>query len=173
MEVCPYLSHPPTPCASLLTLPSTSSPSHILPLTHIPLPNTLPPHLTSHTAGTGSRCNRETSSDGNRERHHPRPCGAVQGEQRSPPSLHTHTHTHKPHPQAQAEKDRKMAETIAEMRKSFYCDLCDKQYTKYSEYDNHLNSYDHHHRQVPQYTIVYSLYISVYHSLQSVYLSIP
>ena len=43
MEVCPYLSHPPTPCASLLTLPSTSSPSHILPLTHIPLPNTLPP----------------------------------------------------------------------------------------------------------------------------------
>jgi len=41
-----------------------------------------------------------------------------------------------------------MAETIAEMRKSFYCELCDKQYTKYSEFDNHLNSYDHHHRQV-------------------------
>ena len=35
-----------------------------------------------------------------------------------------------------------------EMHKSFYCELCDKQYFKYSEFDNHLNSYDHHHRQV-------------------------
>ena len=64
------------------------------------------------------------------------------------------THPHTLHLQAQAEKDRKMAETIAEMRKSFFCDLCDKQYTKYSEFDNHLNSYDHHHRQVQQYIIV-------------------
>ena len=50
--------------------------------------------------------------------------------------------------QAQAEKEDKLVETILEMNKSFYCDLCDKQYFKYSEYDNHLNSYDHHHRQV-------------------------
>ena len=48
----------------------------------------------------------------------------------------------------QAEKEDKLVETILEMNKSFYCDLCDKQYFKYSEYDNHLNSYDHHHRQV-------------------------
>jgi hypothetical protein len=48
---------------------------------------------------------------------------------------------------AQAEKEDKLVETILEMNKSFYCDLCDKQYFKYSEYDNHLNSYDHHHRQ--------------------------
>ncbi|CAI8054698.1 G patch domain-containing protein 8 [Geodia barretti] len=47
----------------------------------------------------------------------------------------------------QAEKEDKLVETILEMNKSFYCDLCDKQYFKYSEYDNHLNSYDHHHRQ--------------------------
>ena len=30
----------------------------------------------------------------------------------------------------------------------FYCELCDKQYYKYKEYDNHVNSYDHAHRQV-------------------------
>lgn len=50
--------------------------------------------------------------------------------------------------QVQAEKEQRLAETLMEMRRSFYCQLCDKQYYKYSEYDNHLNSYDHHHRQV-------------------------
>ena len=37
---------------------------------------------------------------------------------------------------------------IAKMRKDFYCELCDKQYTKYSEFDNHINSYSHAHKQV-------------------------
>ena len=41
-----------------------------------------------------------------------------------------------------------IADSTSELRKSYYCELCDKQYSKYSEYDNHLNSYDHHHRQV-------------------------
>ncbi len=54
---------------------------------------------------------------------------------------------------AQAQKDMEMAETIFEMRKSFYCELCDKQYTKYSEWDNHINSYSHHHNQVGQVTV--------------------
>ena len=56
---------------------------------------------------------------------------------------HTHTHT-----QAQVNKDKQIAESTAELRNHYYCSLCDKQYTKYTEYDNHLNSYDHHHRQV-------------------------
>ncbi|KAI4786403.1 hypothetical protein KUCAC02_037141, partial [Chaenocephalus aceratus] len=30
---------------------------------------------------------------------------------------------------------------------SFYCELCDKQYERHPQYDNHVNSYDHHHRQ--------------------------
>ena len=60
----------------------------------------------------------------------------------------SHPHTSLHHDQTQAEKDQKLAETIMEMHKSFYCELCDKQYFKYSEFDNHLNSYDHHHRQV-------------------------
>ena len=40
-----------------------------------------------------------------------------------------------------------MAEVIAEMKKSFYCQLCDKQYNNYKEYDNHINSYSHAHNQ--------------------------
>ena len=52
----------------------------------------------------------------------------------------------------QAEKEEKLAETIYEMNKSYYCDLCEKQYFNYSEYDNHINSHDHHHRQVGSHT---------------------
>nr|XP_057920168.1 zinc finger protein 804A [Doryrhamphus excisus] len=30
---------------------------------------------------------------------------------------------------------------------SLYCALCDKQYVRHQQYDNHINSYDHHHKQ--------------------------
>jgi hypothetical protein len=50
--------------------------------------------------------------------------------------------------QEQAEKDDKLASILMEMNKAFYCELCDRQYTKYAEYDNHINSYSHHHQQV-------------------------
>ncbi|KAK2824615.1 hypothetical protein Q5P01_021790 [Channa striata] len=30
---------------------------------------------------------------------------------------------------------------------TFYCELCDKQYVRHQQYDNHINSYDHHHKQ--------------------------
>ncbi|XP_056250782.1 uncharacterized protein LOC130181060 [Seriola aureovittata] len=30
---------------------------------------------------------------------------------------------------------------------SLYCELCDKQYVRHQQYDNHINSYDHHHKQ--------------------------
>ncbi|KAM9803756.1 uncharacterized protein ACB057_007229 [Neosynchiropus ocellatus] len=30
---------------------------------------------------------------------------------------------------------------------SFYCELCDKQYVRHQQFDNHINSYDHHHKQ--------------------------
>ena len=29
----------------------------------------------------------------------------------------------------------------------FYCAVCDKQYAKVTEYENHLSSYDHHHKK--------------------------
>ena len=50
--------------------------------------------------------------------------------------------------QAQVAKEQAIADATEEMRKTYHCELCEKQYNKYSEYDNHLNSYDHHHRQV-------------------------
>lgn len=33
------------------------------------------------------------------------------------------------------------------MQDVFLCELCNKQYTKLREWDNHLSSYDHHHRK--------------------------
>ena len=36
---------------------------------------------------------------------------------------------------------------MTEMKRSFYCQLCDKQYNNYKEYDNHINSYSHAHNQ--------------------------
>uniref|UniRef100_A0A3B3HPU4 C2H2-type domain-containing protein n=1 Tax=Oryzias latipes TaxID=8090 RepID=A0A3B3HPU4_ORYLA len=30
---------------------------------------------------------------------------------------------------------------------SFYCELCNKQYMRQQQFDNHINSYDHHHKQ--------------------------
>lgn len=38
----------------------------------------------------------------------------------------------------------------AELKKAnevFYCETCEKQYVKITEWENHIMSYDHHHRQ--------------------------
>ncbi|KAJ3353538.1 G patch domain-containing protein 8 [Allomyces javanicus] len=35
----------------------------------------------------------------------------------------------------------------AQVLRAFYCELCDKQYAKAAEFENHLSSYDHHHRK--------------------------
>lgn len=40
-----------------------------------------------------------------------------------------------------------MASQIATTLRSFYCSLCDKQYQTVAQYDEHTNSYAHHHRQ--------------------------
>lgn len=40
---------------------------------------------------------------------------------------------------------------------SFYCELCDKQYVRHQQYDNHINSYDHHHKQVSHNTLTLEL----------------
>lgn len=33
---------------------------------------------------------------------------------------------------------------------NLYCELCDKQYVRHQQFDNHINSYDHHHKQVSE-----------------------
>ncbi|KAF8587349.1 hypothetical protein K439DRAFT_1630841 [Ramaria rubella] len=45
-----------------------------------------------------------------------------------------------------AEKEA-LANQIASTLKPFYCALCDKQYQTVAQYDEHTNSYAHHHKQ--------------------------
>ncbi|XP_028631912.1 zinc finger protein 804B [Grammomys surdaster] len=46
-----------------------------------------------------------------------------------------------------AEKERSTAKALEDAKANFYCELCDKQYNKHQEFDNHINSYDHAHKQ--------------------------
>nr|XP_029542489.1 zinc finger protein 804A-like [Oncorhynchus nerka] len=46
-----------------------------------------------------------------------------------------------------SQKERTMAEALGDLKANFYCELCDKQYYKHQEFDNHINSYDHAHKQ--------------------------
>ncbi|KAM6087316.1 zinc finger protein 804B [Chlamydotis macqueenii] len=46
-----------------------------------------------------------------------------------------------------AEKEEAAAKALEDVKANFYCELCDKQYHKHQEFDNHINSYDHAHKQ--------------------------
>ncbi|XP_036174438.1 zinc finger protein 804A [Myotis myotis] len=46
-----------------------------------------------------------------------------------------------------AEKENTIAKALEDLKANFYCELCDKQYHKHQEFDNHINSYDHAHKQ--------------------------
>ncbi|KAG0221508.1 G patch domain-containing protein 8, partial [Actinomortierella wolfii] len=48
--------------------------------------------------------------------------------------------------EAVRKRDEIQAE-LAQVKAAFYCALCDKQYERISEYEGHLNSYDHHHKK--------------------------
>ncbi|EDQ89510.1 uncharacterized protein MONBRDRAFT_25219 [Monosiga brevicollis MX1] len=50
-------------------------------------------------------------------------------------------------PQAKAEKQEQIQAAVKAQNQVFLCEVCNKQYTKISEYENHLSSYDHHHRK--------------------------
>lgn len=50
-----------------------------------------------------------------------------------------------------AEKEKAIAKALEDLRANFYCELCDKQYQKHQEFDNHINSYDHAHKQVREF----------------------
>ncbi|XP_035234297.1 serine-rich adhesin for platelets-like, partial [Stegodyphus dumicola] len=45
------------------------------------------------------------------------------------------------------EKEKAVQEGLASLKANFFCELCEKQYYKYHEFDNHMNSYDHAHKQ--------------------------
>ncbi|KAI1899506.1 hypothetical protein AGOR_G00062500 [Albula goreensis] len=46
-----------------------------------------------------------------------------------------------------AEKEKTMVKALEDLKANFYCELCDKQYYKHQQFDNHINSYDHAHKQ--------------------------
>lgn len=50
--------------------------------------------------------------------------------------------------QVMAEREHKIQSEVKEIRKVFYCDLCNKQYKLAMEFEAHLSSYDHNHRKV-------------------------
>lgn len=47
----------------------------------------------------------------------------------------------------QVAREEGIRERLREATDVFYCDVCDKRYVKVMEFDNHLSSYDHHHRK--------------------------
>ncbi|KAF5842031.1 hypothetical protein DUNSADRAFT_9600 [Dunaliella salina] len=49
--------------------------------------------------------------------------------------------------EAQAGWEQKVKEEVTELKRTFYCDECHKQYEKAMEFEQHLSSYDHHHKK--------------------------
>nr|XP_057940237.1 G patch domain-containing protein 8 [Doryrhamphus excisus] len=43
--------------------------------------------------------------------------------------------------------ERAVGCSVEDLKSLFYCELCDKQYLRHQEFDNHINSYDHAHKQ--------------------------
>ncbi|KAH0766805.1 hypothetical protein KY285_002676 [Solanum tuberosum] len=46
-----------------------------------------------------------------------------------------------------AEREHKIETDVKEIRKTFFCELCNKQYKLAMEFEAHLSSYDHNHRK--------------------------
>ncbi|XP_022621376.1 G patch domain-containing protein 8-like [Seriola dumerili] len=44
-------------------------------------------------------------------------------------------------------KQKTLGCSVEDLKALFYCELCDKQYLRHQEFDNHINSYDHAHKQ--------------------------
>eukprot|EP00246_Nothoceros_aenigmaticus_P014420 TRINITY_DN5454_c0_g1_i1.p1 TRINITY_DN5454_c0_g1~~TRINITY_DN5454_c0_g1_i1.p1 ORF type:complete len:102 (-),score=24.79 TRINITY_DN5454_c0_g1_i1:395-700(-) len=49
--------------------------------------------------------------------------------------------------QVVAEREQKIQEEVKEIRKVFFCELCNKQYKLAMEFETHLSSYDHNHKK--------------------------
>lgn len=48
----------------------------------------------------------------------------------------------------QERAERALGCSAEDLKALFYCELCQKQYLRHQEFDNHINSYDHAHKQV-------------------------
>ncbi|TWW79270.1 Zinc finger protein 804A [Takifugu flavidus] len=47
----------------------------------------------------------------------------------------------------QERAERALGCSVEDLKALFYCELCQKQYLRHQEFDNHINSYDHAHKQ--------------------------
>ncbi|KAG9296025.1 hypothetical protein G9A89_011877 [Geosiphon pyriformis] len=57
------------------------------------------------------------------------------------------TETERRNRQTKVQKQETIKKELEIINAAFYCSLCDKQYSKISEYETHLSSYDHNHRK--------------------------
>lgn len=64
-----------------------------------------------------------------------------------------------------AEREKAAAKALEDVKANFYCELCDKQYHKHQEFDNHINSYDHAHKQVNLINVLHVTMVSLPSSL--------
>eukprot|EP00879_Flechtneria_rotunda_P012601 GHRR01013159.1.p1 GENE.GHRR01013159.1~~GHRR01013159.1.p1 ORF type:complete len:392 (+),score=156.20 GHRR01013159.1:111-1286(+) len=48
---------------------------------------------------------------------------------------------------AQAQREELIKQDVTQILKTFYCQVCNKQYTSAMELEEHLSSYDHHHKK--------------------------
>ena len=48
---------------------------------------------------------------------------------------------------ARAEKESKLKSELSNIKKTYYCDVCDKTYNSGAELEVHLSSYDHGHKK--------------------------
>lgn len=56
----------------------------------------------------------------------------------------------------QERAERALGCSVEDLKALFYCELCDKQYLRHQEFDNHINSYDHAHKQVHEMHLHYT-----------------
>ncbi|CAM6124788.1 unnamed protein product [Calypogeia fissa] len=49
--------------------------------------------------------------------------------------------------EVEAEREQKIQTEVKEIRKVFFCELCNKQYKLAVEFETHLSSYDHNHKK--------------------------
>lgn len=68
------------------------------------------------------------------------------------------------------EKEKSTAKALGDVKANFYCELCDKQYHKHQEFDNHINSYDHAHKQVSKAEKSYSYFWIYTYKTERMYL---
>lgn len=60
----------------------------------------------------------------------------------------------------QERAEKALGRSVEDLKALFYCELCDKQYLRHQEFDNHINSYDHAHKQVHETHLHYTHYCS-------------